>query len=140
MQLIYGGKNSKGFPRVKFPESFTVSSNEKHYSNKQESLKLLDDVIIPYVEMEKEKLELPTQAVLMIMDASKDEMTTPALQKIGSNNIQLAKVPPNLAHFYQPLEVTLNDVAKQIKKRKFADWYARQIFIRMNRGTNGEQI
>ena len=50
MQLIYGGKTSKSLPRVSFPEEFTLSVNEKHYSNESESLKLLDDVIIPYIE------------------------------------------------------------------------------------------
>ena len=47
MQLIYDGKNSKSFRRVKSPEYFTHIANEKHYSNKQVSLKLLDDVTIP---------------------------------------------------------------------------------------------
>ena len=46
MQLIYGGKNSKSFPPVKFLDSLTLRANEKHHSNEQKSLKLLDDVII----------------------------------------------------------------------------------------------
>ena len=66
MQLIYGGKTSKSLPRVEFPDSFTLSVNEKHYSNEQESLKLLDEVIIPYVTSEREKLQLPIQPALFI--------------------------------------------------------------------------
>ena len=60
----------------------------KHYSNEYESLKLLDDVIILYVVMEREKLKLPTQAALIIMDVFKRLMTTSVLQKTASNNIQ----------------------------------------------------
>ena len=52
----YGVKTSKSFPRVKFPATFTLSANEKHDSNEQESLKQLDEVVIQYVEMEREKI------------------------------------------------------------------------------------
>ena len=33
MQLIYGGKTSKSVRLVKFPDSLTLSANEKHSSN-----------------------------------------------------------------------------------------------------------
>ena len=94
---------------------------KKHYGNEQESLKLLDDVIIPYVEMEREKLELPMQVAMIIMDVFKGQMTTSVLQKVASNNIQLVKLPTNLTHIYQPLDVTVNSAAKQFMKRKFVD-------------------
>ena len=105
MQLIYGGKTSKSFPQLKLLDSFTLSANERHCSNKQESLKLLDDVIIPNVKMEREKLEQLTQATLMIMDAFKGQTTKTALQKIACNNARLVKVPPNLTYIYQPFEL-----------------------------------
>ena len=38
--------------------------------------------------MEREKLKLPTQAALIIMDVFKRLMTTSVLQKTASNNIQ----------------------------------------------------
>ena len=43
---------------------------------------VLDDVIIPYVELEREKLELPTQAALIMMGVFKGQITTLVLQKI----------------------------------------------------------
>ena len=33
MQLIYGGKTSQSLPKFKFPESFALSANLKHFSN-----------------------------------------------------------------------------------------------------------
>ena len=115
---------SKSFPQVKFPNSLTLSANGIHSSNEQECLKLLDDVIIPYVKKEKEKLELPKQTaliILIIMNVFKGKMTTSVLQNVASNNIQLVKVPPSITHIYQPLDVILNGTAKQ-----FLDWYAAQ--------------
>ena len=56
------------------------------------------------------------------------------------NNIQLVKVPPNLTHIYQPLDVTVNGTTKQSKKRKFVGWCARQIVTEMNKDRDVEQI
>ena len=53
MQLIYAGKTAQSLPKFKFPESFSLSANPKHFSNTAESLKLLDEIIIAYVENER---------------------------------------------------------------------------------------
>ena len=50
MQLIYGGKTVQSLPRFQFPNSFSLSVNEKHYSNTQESLKFFNEIIIPYIK------------------------------------------------------------------------------------------
>ena len=47
MQLIYGGKTKQSLPKVNFPDSFSLSVNEKHFSNTNESLKLIEDIITP---------------------------------------------------------------------------------------------
>ena len=50
MQLIYNGKTMQSLPKVKFPAEFTLSFNESHYGNKKETLKLLEEVILPYIK------------------------------------------------------------------------------------------
>ena len=72
LQFIYTGKTKKRLSRVTFPSSFSLSFKPKHYSNKEESIKVLNDFVIPYVAKEREKLELNEgQAVLLIMDVFK---------------------------------------------------------------------
>ena len=56
VQLIYGGKTKQSLPRFKFPESFSLSVNPKHFSNTEESVKIVNEIIVPYVEAEREKL------------------------------------------------------------------------------------
>ena len=81
VQLIYGGKTSKSLPRVNFPKSFSLSANPKHYSNEQESIKVLEEIIIPYVKKERERLGMEKdQAALLIMDVFKGQMTSPVLK------------------------------------------------------------
>ena len=45
IQFIHNGKSERSLVRVKFPGSFMLSTNEKHFSNTHESLKLLDDSV-----------------------------------------------------------------------------------------------
>ena len=69
IQLIYGGKTEQSLPRFKFPAEFSLSANPMHYSNTTESIKLIDEIIAPYLEIEIEKHNLPpTQKGLLIMD------------------------------------------------------------------------
>jgi len=77
MQLIYGGKTKKSLPRVKFPSSFSLSANPKHYSNEEESVKILEEIIIPYVKDNRKKLKLQKDhKALLIMDVFKGQMTS----------------------------------------------------------------
>ena len=76
MQLIYKGKRKRSFPRVNFPSSFSLSANSKHFSNTQESLKLLDEIIILYVEEERKALNLDNnQPALLIIDVFSGQFT-----------------------------------------------------------------
>ena len=51
MQLIYKGKSNQSLPKVNFPETFSLSVNEKHYSNGKESLKFWKKKkILPYIQ------------------------------------------------------------------------------------------
>ena len=49
MHLTYGRKTTASIPKFEFPKFFKWSANPRHHSNTDESLKLLDKVIISYV-------------------------------------------------------------------------------------------
>ena len=77
MQLIYKGKTTQSLPRYRFPEGFSLSVNEKHFSNSIESVKLLKEIIIPYVKKERESKGLSeNQKALVIMDVFTGQMTS----------------------------------------------------------------
>jgi len=58
IQLIYGGKTEQSLPRFKFLEGFSTSVNPTHYSNAKESIKLIEEIIVPYLQKERKKLDL----------------------------------------------------------------------------------
>lgn len=83
MQIIYSGKTKASQPRgFVFPKGFSISQNPKHWSNEEETLKLIDEVINPYVR--KELGLPPTQKSLMIWDVFKGQMTDAVKIKLES--------------------------------------------------------
>ena len=122
MQLIYGGKTKRSLLKVKYPDYFSLSVNEKHFGNTNESLKLIEDIITPYVEKERGKLDLSdNQPALVIFDVFSGQMTDPVMQKLKENFIKVVKVPANMTNLFQPLDLTVNGSAKAFMKRKFTE-------------------
>ena len=117
MELIYGGKDQLSLPRVKFPDSFPLSANEKHFSNTQESVKLTGEIITPYVEKEHEMLDLgEEQQPLLIIYVFSGQMTDQFIENLKENNIKLTRVPANMRNLFQPLDLTVNGSAKAFFK------------------------
>ena len=82
-------------------EKIQKSANEKHFSNTQELLKLLDEIIISYMEKERDMLQLAhDQPALIIIDFFSGEMTKPVVDKTHDNCIKLLKIPPNLTRIF----------------------------------------
>ena len=140
MQLIYAGKTAAGFPKVKFPYTFSLSANPKHFSNTKESLKLIEDIIIPYIESERKKRGAPNQHALIIMDVFTGQMTGPVLEKLRDNKILLVRVPANMTNIFQPLDLTVNGSFKAPMKKKLTKWYSKQIANELEKGTPLDDI
>ena len=121
IQLIYGGKTKQSLPRYKFPESFSVSVNPKHFSNTEESIKIINEIVVPYVEKEREKLGDKSQPALL-----RGQMTSEVTTLLQESNIFFVTVPNNMTHLFQPLDLTMNGFCKSYSKRKFAQWFAQQ--------------
>ena len=71
LQLIYGGETNQSLPRHQFPKDFSLSVNPKHYSNEKESLKLIDEIVLPYVTKERQRLVKRNQQLLLFLVSSK---------------------------------------------------------------------
>ena len=112
-QLIYGGKTSKSVPRFQFPDDFSLSVNPSHFSNTDESLKILEEIVIPYLEklpdIENAAFDHPTLLIL----------TEPVLNEMKDHHIFTCQVPANMTHIFQPLDLTVNSAAKDFLKAKF---------------------
>ena len=102
------GKNvERSIPKAKFPRGFSLSANPKHFSNEKESIKLLEEIIIPYVKAERGKLGLEqTRPALLILDVFRGQTTSAVTELLHENNILVTKVPANMTNLYQPLDLS----------------------------------
>ena len=114
IQEICEGKATRYLPRVKFPEAFCLSFNEKQWGNEKESLKIIEDIIVPYVTKEREKLSSPNQPALLIMDVFKGQMTNPCFEEIrrtqhptyqspGKHETSVSAIRPNCQWLFQAI-------------------------------------
>ena len=141
IQLIYGGKTRKSIPAVKFSRGYVLSANSKHYSNKEETLKHLKEVIVSHNQNERKTLWLDADyPALLIMDVFKGQMTPDVLNMLKANNIFLTKVPTNMTNLYQSLDLTMNGYAKSFLKRMFTEWFASKVCEALESGKIPEEI
>ena len=120
MQLIYMGKTSQSFLKMTFPDGFSLSANGKHFSNTNESIKYLKEIVIPYVEQKRNERDQTDQAALLIWDVFRGQKTEPVLEVLRKTNIITEYIPNNMTNYYQPLDCTTNKWAKEFMKNKFS--------------------
>ena len=140
MQLIHGGKTAASYPKFDFPSSFSLSANEKHFSNTNESLKLINEIILPYKKEQRKKLDDENQAALLIIDVFRVQMTDPVTKDLKNNNIILMRISPNMTHIYQPLDLTVNLSATAFFKHRFTKWYSNEIHRQLDEGKQIDQV
>ena len=117
MQLIYGGKTQQSLPRFKFPDGFSLSCNPKHFSNTEESIKIIKEVLLPYIEDQRKQLGKPNQSVLLTMDVFRGQITNDVTSLLTKHNVHVVLVPANMTQLFQPLDLTVNKHCKSFLKR-----------------------
>ena len=67
-QIIYAGKTKACHPRdITFPPEFCATQNPSHWSNEDETIMLIRQVINPYIIIKRAELKLPaTQKGLVV--------------------------------------------------------------------------
>ena len=126
--------------QIEISGRFSLSINESHYSNENEAFRFIEEIILPYIRKEREKLGCLNQKALLIFDVFRGQNTDKILKVLKDNNILATKVPPNMTHLFQPLDLTVNKVAKDFTKKKFSEWFSRQISIGLENGQKLEDI
>ena len=114
--------------------------NPKHYSKEKESLKLIDEIVLPYVTEEQQRLVKPNQKALLTFDALKGQVTDKILSRCKDSNIEVVFVPTNMTGLVQPLDLPVNGYAKKYWKSKFNHWYISEITKKMDGGKSVEEI
>ena len=59
---------------------------------------------------------------------------------LKDNNILSTKIPPNIKHVFQPLDLTVDKFAKDGMKGKFSIWFSREIPLGLENGVELDDI
>ena len=75
----------------------------------------INEIIVPYVEAQRDALQNPTQAALVIMDNFKGLVTTTLNDLLEAHNI-VCLLPANTTNQLQPMDIVVNKPAKDFLK------------------------
>ena len=70
------------------------------------------------IDKRKELGQPADQKALLTWDVFRGQTTDHVAQILDSLNIKVVKVPANMTHFFQPLDLTVNGSAKKIYEKK----------------------
>ena len=126
--MIYTGKTSYSLPTAEFPEGSLLRSNKSHWSNAEGTLCLLKEVISPYItKVEKKTTLRQNQIACLIWDAFNTQSTENVEPELEHLNIKDVKIPKNMTHLLQPLDLTTNRVIEKMEQRKFSHYFTKCI-------------
>ena len=61
-------------------------------------------------------------------------------KKLASMNITIVSVPADMTHFFQPLDLSVNGVAKRFMKDKFTAWYSNEVKQQIESGGDSTDV
>ena len=77
---------------------------------------------------------------MLIFDVFRGHTTDKIFKVLKDNHILATKVPANMKHLFQPLDLTVNKAAKDYTKQKFSDWFTFQISTGLENGQELDDI
>ena len=99
IQLIYGEKTVQSLSILLVPDYFCHSANPKHYSNTQESVIVITEILVTYVEKQHQQLKKSDHATPLIMDVFRDQITDDVTSLLQQHKILLVLIPNTMSKF-----------------------------------------
>ena len=104
------------------------------------SIKLINEIIISYVQSQCKELGKPKQATLVDMDVFRGQIIDDVISRLRDNNIHYILELNNMTQLFQPLDLTVNKHYKSYLKRLFLEWCAEQINNQLSLGKKVGEI
>lgn len=75
-----------------------MSVSSKHFSGTYESIWVIDEVIIPYVQAQRQILGNPNQKALLVIDVFHGQIKNEVTSHLTRNKLYFVKGPNNMTH------------------------------------------
>ena len=127
-QVLYTGKTEICHPSTAFPDGCDIWHTPNHWANSETSLRLVQNIVIPYTWETRKKLDLNEQHMaLVIYDTFKGHTGEEMKSILVQNNITSVIVPANCTDLLQPLDLSVNKPFKDHLRHCFQSWYSDQV-------------
>ena len=104
-------------------------------------MKLIEEVILPYIVKKRAELKLPrSQKALIVWDVFRGQVTSSVMDKLRSLDCEFVPVPANMTHFFQPLDLTVNRAAKNYMRKQFIMFYGDAVKQQLDGGKSVEDV
>ena len=118
IQVIYESKTKRCLPKYTFPASFDAIFSENRWSNTEKSLSFFNKIFFLRFKNVRKAKGYPDEQMSLIMDTFKGQDSDEVAKLCRENNCDLIIVPHNLTNKFQPLDITVNKLAKNFYKRQ----------------------
>ena len=136
------GKTENCHPKGRTPPpNWHIHHSESHWSTADTNIKYIINIIIPFLLKIKTKLNLPhNYPSLLIFDVYKAQLDKAFLDTLSAYGIFYIFIPAGLTDLLQPMDLNVNKNFKHHYKQQFIQWYGLQIYRRIMRGEQGQNI
>ena len=95
----------------------------------------LEKILFPFIEKKRQELKLDSNyPALVILDRFRGQCTDNVFALLEDNHVLVAVVPANCTDRLQPLDISVNEVAKEFLRGQFQKWYSEQICHQLQEG------
>ena len=131
MQLICSGKTKRCPPNFQFPLTFQIIKTENHRSNQTKAIKPFES----YFSISGKIKSVKSRCCLLLpWIRLQDKITTKWENFMLKNSCEIVIIPHNLTNGFQPLEISVNKVAKCFTSEKHNYWLANEVSKQLRAG------
>ena len=103
IQILYTGTTQRCHPKYKYPDECDVWHSENHWANQETAMRLIQEIVIPYVnQVRKEKGLSTLHPALAIFDVFCGQTVSEVNELLEEHSIYVFLVPSNCTDKLQP--------------------------------------
>ena len=118
-----------------------MSHKQNHWANKNTSLDLIKEVLVPYVRKVRQKISLPEdQQWVLIADVFKGHWTDAVVTEVRRSNGKMCAIQNNITNIFQPLDLSVNKSCKSSLRREAQSWCSLQTENQMKESKKTHEV